>query len=55
LYASGFLFGLIHGLPIEKCGQIGSLLAGKVIEVIGPKMDDVTWKEIKDQVKAIMN
>ncbi|PWD99537.1 adenosine kinase [Marinilabilia rubra] len=55
LYASGFLFGMIHGLSIEKCGQIGSLLAGKVIEVIGPKMDDETWDTINKQVKAMMN
>ncbi|WP_462317339.1 adenosine kinase [Marinilabilia sp.] len=55
LYASGFLYGMIHGLSIEKCGQIGSLLAGKVIEVIGPKMDDETWKLINKQVAALMN
>ncbi len=55
LYASGFLYGMIHGLPIEKCGKIGSLLAGKVIEVIGPKMDDDAWPEIKKQVSALMN
>lgn len=55
LYASGFLFGMIHGLPIEKCGKIGSLLAGKVIEVIGPKMDDATWIMIKEEVAALLN
>ncbi|WP_010418036.1 adenosine kinase [Anaerophaga thermohalophila] len=55
LYAAGFLFGLIHGLPLEKCGQIGSLLAGKVIEVIGPKLDDDTWEEIKRLVMRWIN
>lgn len=55
LYASGFLYGMLHDLPIQKCGKIGSLLAGKVIEVIGPKIDDTVWKEIKMQVKALMN
>ncbi|WP_016777551.1 adenosine kinase [Anaerophaga thermohalophila] len=55
LYAAGFLFGLIHGLPMEKCGQIGSLLAGKVIEVIGPKLDDDTWEEIKRLVMRLIN
>lgn len=55
LYASGFLFGLIHGLPIEQCGEIASLLAGRVIEVIGPKIDDQAWKDINRQVMKYVN
>jgi sugar/nucleoside kinase (ribokinase family) len=55
LYASGFLYGMIHELSMEQCGKIGSLLAGKVIEVIGPKMDDAAWKEIKKQVVALLD
>jgi sugar/nucleoside kinase (ribokinase family) len=55
LYASGFLYGMIHELSIEQCGKIGSLLAGKVIEVIGPKMDEATWNEIKKQVGTMVN
>lgn len=38
LYAGGFLFGLSKGLSLDKCGKLGSLLAGKVIEQIGAKM-----------------
>ncbi len=37
LFASGFLFGLTNNIPLEKCGNLGSLCAGKVIEVIGSK------------------
>ena len=54
LYAAGFLFGLAHELPVEKCGQIGSLAAGKVIEVLGAKMKPDTWKEINKQVQQII-
>ncbi|MDX9847245.1 MAG: adenosine kinase [Tenuifilaceae bacterium] len=53
LYASGFLYGLSRGLSLEKCGQIGAILSGRVIEVIGPKMDAQTWTEIKEQVRKI--
>src|SRR5512138_427526 len=35
LYAAGFLCGLAKGLPLKSCGELGSLLAGNVIEVIG--------------------
>lgn len=46
LYASGFLYGLIKGLSLTECGQIGTLLAGNVIQVMGPKMDDTKWEEL---------
>lgn len=54
LYAGGFLFGLAKGLPMDKCGKIGSLLAGKVIEVLGAKMDTTTWQFINEEVKKII-
>lgn len=54
LYAGGFLFGLAKGLPVDKCGKIGSLLAGKVIEVLGAKMNTPTWKFINEEVKGIL-
>ncbi len=47
LYASGFLYGLANKLPLDECGRIGSLCAGKVIEVIGSKMSNETWNEIR--------
>jgi Sugar kinases, ribokinase family len=46
LYASGFIYGLIKNLSLNKCGEIGTLLAGNVIQYIGPKMDDAKWKEL---------
>lgn len=55
LYAAGFLYGLIQKLDLEKCGQIGSILSGHVIEVVGPKMDERTWDEIRNKIKAILN
>jgi sugar/nucleoside kinase (ribokinase family) len=54
LYASGFIFGLIKGLPLEKAGQIGTLLASTVIEKIGAKIPDITWPVIKEKVDAII-
>ena len=50
LYASGFLYGLVNNLPLDKCGSIGSLCASKVIEVIGSKMSNETWEEIKKNI-----
>jgi len=50
LYASGFLYGLVNDLPIDRCGDIASLLAGKVIEQIGPKIPDEIWSEIRKEI-----
>jgi len=47
LYASGFLYGLTKGLPTQECGKIGSLVSGNIIQVIGTKLDDEKWQEIK--------
>jgi sugar/nucleoside kinase (ribokinase family) len=51
LYASGFLYGLSKGLTLDKCGEIGSILSGKVIEVIGAKLGNEVWDEIRLLVK----
>ncbi|HCT30509.1 MAG TPA: adenosine kinase [Bacteroidales bacterium] len=53
LYASGFIYGLAKNLPLDKCGQIGAILSGKVIEVVGPKMDEKAWLEITQMVKEV--
>lgn len=52
LYAAGFLFGLLNNLSMDKCGEIGSVLSGKVIEVVGAKMNADIWKEIKTELNA---
>jgi sugar/nucleoside kinase (ribokinase family) len=46
LYAAGFLYGMTRGLSLERCGAIGSLLGGNVIEVIGAKLDEERWGRI---------
>lgn len=53
LYASGFLYGLLNGMPLETCGRIGSITAGNVVEVLGAKMDDSRWEKIISEIKNI--
>ena len=54
LYASGFLYGLSQNCSLGVCGAIGSLLAGRVIKVIGTKMSDEIWTEIKLKVSSMV-
>lgn len=46
LYAAGFLYGLGKKNDLKVAGEIGTLLAGNVIQVIGPKMSDEHWTRI---------
>ncbi len=55
LYASGFLYGLLQDIDLQKAGQIGAVLSGHVIEVIGAKMDDQRWTKIKQAVNKILS
>ena len=54
LYATGFLYGFSHGMNLEKCGILGSLLAGKVIEIVGARMNHEKFSEIKSDIKKII-
>lgn len=51
MYAAGFLYGLINGYDLQKCGTIGNLLAESIIQVIGAKMDESNWEEFKKNLK----
>ena len=53
LYAAGFLFGMLNNLALPVCGEIGSIIAGKVIEQIGARIPDANWPKIKELVKRV--
>lgn len=50
MYAAGFLYGLINDYDLERCGNIGNLLAESVIQVIGAKMDENRWEIFKKTI-----
>jgi sugar/nucleoside kinase (ribokinase family) len=45
LYAAGFLYGMVNGFDIKRCGRVASVLAAKVIEVTGARMTSEKWNE----------
>lgn len=47
LYAGGFLHALSDGFDLRRCAEIGTLAAGRVVEIIGTKLSDETWDEIR--------
>jgi sugar/nucleoside kinase (ribokinase family) len=47
LWASGFLYGLAKGYPLEKCGALGSACGYEVCQVIGASIPGHGWERIR--------
>ncbi len=47
LWASGFLFGLVNGYSLEKCGKLASACGYEVCQVVGASIPDDGWKRIR--------
>ena len=43
-----------QGLPLKTCGEIGSCIAAKVVEVIGTKIDIPRWRVAKQEIRELM-
>ena len=53
-YAAGFLYAHSLGMPLKACGEIGSIIAAKVVEVIGTKIDVPRWKAAKQEIRELI-
>lgn len=53
-YAAGFLYAHSLGLPLKVCGEIGSIIAAKVVEVVGTKIDVPRWKAAKEEIRELI-
>ena len=47
LYASGFLCGYSNGHSLKYCGELGALVSGNIVQVVGTKMDEIRWNAIR--------
>jgi sugar/nucleoside kinase (ribokinase family) len=47
LWASGFLYGLVNGCSMEKCGAIAAACGYEVCQVIGASIPDEGWARIR--------
>jgi sugar/nucleoside kinase (ribokinase family) len=51
LWAAGFLFGLVNGHPLQKCGQLGSVCGYEVCQVVGANIPDEGWARVKKSLE----
>lgn len=47
LWAAGFLYGLVHNLPLEQCGKLASACGYEVCRVVGAVIPEDSWQRIK--------
>ena len=53
-YAAGFLYAHSLGMPLKVCGEIGSIIAAKVVEVVGTKIDIPRWRDAKQEIRELI-
>lgn len=51
LFASGFLYGHLHGWPLEKSAKLGNFLGGAVTEVTGGELPPHVWDRVREKIK----
>ncbi len=47
LWAAGFLYGLVNGYSMERCGQLGSACGFEVCQVVGANIPESGWERIR--------
>ena len=52
-FSGGFLYGFCKGASLEQCLKMGDLVATNVIQVIGTRLSDKTWKKIRSSIKEL--
>lgn len=53
-YAAGFLYAHSLDMPLKVCGEVGSIIAAKVVEVIGTKMDLNRWRAAAHDIDELI-
>lgn len=53
-YAAGFLYAHSLGMPLKVCGEVGSIISAKVVEIIGTKIDIPRWRDAKAEIRDLI-
>ena len=53
-YAAGYFYGMLNRVNPEKCAKLGTLLSYYIIQVIGTKLPEETWVEIREKAREII-
>jgi sugar/nucleoside kinase (ribokinase family) len=51
LWASGFLYGVVNQMPLDRCGDLGSRCGHAVCQVVGANIPEDQWITIRKSVE----
>ena len=54
-YAAGFIYAHSLGMPLKVCGEVGSIIADKVVEIIGTKIDIPRRRDAKKEIRELIS
>ena len=46
-YAAGVMYGLMNDYSLTQCAQVGTILSGHVIQIVGTQLSEETWNQMK--------
>ena len=49
-YAAGVMYGLMNDCSLTQCAQVGTILSGHVIQIVGTQLSGETWSQIKSLI-----
>lgn len=52
LFAAGFIHAKAQNRPLAECLSYGAVVAGKVVEVVGSKIDKMGWDSIRNALSV---
>ena len=50
-WAAGFLYGWLHGWPLDACGRLGSVLGAETVRHLGALPPEPSWDGIRAELK----
>ncbi len=50
-YAAGFLYGITHDWPLQKAAALGSLMAARIVEQKGVRLDRIDVTKLRTQIE----
>lgn len=53
-FAGGFLYALSQGAGLEQCLRMGSLLSQNIIQIVGTRLPEQTWEEIRSEAAEML-
>jgi sugar/nucleoside kinase (ribokinase family) len=51
-WAAGFLAGYLRGLPLDRCGQLGSQAGAAVVQKLGAQPEAADWRRLRGWLDA---